>query len=93
MPVTTRRQATASKNNSEKKTEKKAAKKTDTKMVESDIDSWDNPATKLRSSVIKTYSKKQPFRTYWTSSSKNTKRKNTKDCHGMNSNPGGDMIQ
>ena len=84
MPVTTRRQA-SSKANANKKTEKKANKKTDRDMVESDVDSWDIPATNLRSSVIKTYSRKQPFRTYWTSSPKNAKSKNTKDSPGMSS--------
>ncbi|CAB4006437.1 Hypothetical predicted protein, partial [Paramuricea clavata] len=82
MPVTTRRQAAASKSNV-------INKKANTKTMEPDSDSWDIPETNLKSSIIKTYSKKNPFRTYWTSQSKKLKT-NTQDSHGELSKPAAD---
>jgi hypothetical protein len=83
MPVTTRRNAAATfKRDADKKGKTKTGKKTKEDVVETDIDSWEAPSTNLRSSVIKTYSKKQPLRTCWTSK-KNVKSKNAKDCHKM----------
>jgi hypothetical protein len=83
MPVRTRRQAAAAKSNANKKANKK------TMEPDGDTDSWDIPETNLKSSIIKTYSKKKPFRTYWTSQSKKLKT-NTQDSHGELSKPGWD---
>ncbi len=81
MPVRTRSQVAAS------ESKKKDDKKADKKAIEPDTDSWDIPQTNLKSSIVKTYSKKQPFRTYWTAGSKKL-IPNTKDSNGRASKPG-----
>lgn len=52
-----------------------------------EIESWDIPETKLTSSVIKTYSKKQPFVTQWTSQTKKLNDNGKKNLHGFLSKP------
>lgn len=78
MPVTTRRQTVASKNATNKKVDKEPS------VPDDNHDSWDVPETNLESSIIKTYSKKQPFRTYQAKGLS----KNSQYCHGVSSQPG-----
>ena len=78
MPVTTRRQAAASQNTTNKKVDKEPV------VLDGDRDSWDVPETTSKSSTMKTYSKKQPFKTF------QSKRmsKSGQDSHGVSSKLG-----
>ena len=82
----TRSQAAASKKKSNKKTIKTASKKLIVE-CDSDSDSWYNPETNLKESVIRTYSNKQPYNTCWTSERKKLSKNNQASSH-VTSKPG-----
>ena len=78
MPIRTRHQAAAAKMITSQEVDKVPI------VRDVDHDSWDAPEINLQSSIVKTYSKKKPFRTY---QSKKL-NKNTQDSSSVSSKPG-----